>query len=252
MTGPRQSRSGRAGRIYDHGVTMGRRVALLLVALAMLVAVIGIALRTSAPPNIDTGVHRWMVEHRHRWVTDIAITATVVGSSPVIYPLFAVAAVVVFRRGGSRRRWLRPLIAFGVLASGTVLRTGLSDLLMRARPAKAEWAYSAGGYSLPSGHTTNSALAAGMVVWLIWPRLHTNIFRISCLALALGFAGAVGWSRIYLGVHWPTDVVAGWLLAGCWISAAILVVGLIRPEQRWQRPRPTIGSAVADRRGGYE
>jgi undecaprenyl-diphosphatase len=86
--------------------------------------------------------------------------------------------------------------------------------------------------SFPSGHATQSlatfvALALALAVW--WPRAARPL-RVIAVALAVG----VGWSRVYLGVHWATDVIAGWLLAAAWV----LVASCLSDHARALTPRP--------------
>ena len=70
-----------------------------------------------------------------------------------------------------------------------------------------------GKSSFPSGHTLNSTVFLGLAVILLLPLIHRRASRIASMAGAMLLALAIGWSRIYLGYHWTTDVIASWLLA---------------------------------------
>jgi undecaprenyl-diphosphatase len=100
------------------------------------------------------------------------------------------------------------------------VRTALMVLLDRARPPVADWAVRAGGHSFPSGHTTSGAIAAGLLAWGLLRLRPDRLVRTLAAACCL-VAGAVGCSRVYLGVHWPTDVLGGWLLAGFWLTVTL-------------------------------
>jgi membrane-associated phospholipid phosphatase len=98
-----------------------------------------------------------------------------------------------------------------VVASGAVARRRLSRVIARPRPPSEAWLTVPEGFSLPSKHTTLAALAvvAGM-----------RTFRLPGVpdrAWPLLAAAVVGTSRVYLGVHWPADVLAGWLFAEGWL-----------------------------------
>ena len=127
-----------------------------------------------------------------------------------------------------------------LLAIGSLCRLGLSVVVARSRPPERDWAYAAHGFALPSGHSTNSAIAAGLVAWWLTGMLPTQRGRTVTWCLAGGYAFAVGLSRIYLGVHWPTDVLAGWLLAVCWLS----VIGSLAHH----RAGPPVSRTVLDGR----
>ncbi len=212
---------------------IGRWAVVPVLCLVLLAALVLAVMSAPGPPHLDLTIHRWMVDHRHGWVTAAAVTLTLLGSSPVLLSAFGVVAVATWLRSRATpgRDWLRPLIAFGVLVIGALLRTGLSDVLGRARPPRADWVRTASGASMPSGHSADSAMAAGLFLWLIWPTLRTRAARVGAAVTAGAFPLAVGWSRIYLGVHWPTDVLAGWLFAVCWVAVALLIVGqvVLRP-----------------------
>ncbi|MBN1976929.1 MAG: phosphatase PAP2 family protein [Anaerolineae bacterium] len=73
-------------------------------------------------------------------------------------------------------------------------------------------------FSYPSGHAGAALLAYAALVVLAWPR---RVWRWAALAVALLVIVGTGFGRVYLGVHWPTDVLGGFLLAGCWLGAGV-------------------------------
>jgi undecaprenyl-diphosphatase len=94
------------------------------------------------------------------------------------------------------------------------------------------------GFSFPSGHTTYSTVFFGLVAALLLARLHGTAPRVG-IALAWVLAsGAVGLSRLYLGYHWMTDVLAGWSIATAVLALAGAVVLLTRPLDRDHRHDP--------------
>jgi len=126
------------------------------------------------------------------------------------------------------------------LATGVAVyltQDGLKRLVARPRPQlweSAEWAISPGTYAFPSGHALATAAIftlAAHSLGRIWPR-GRKAFAVAAAALVLW----VGFGRLYLGVHWPSDVLAGWALGFGLAVAAIRYVEA--HEGRAPRPRP--------------
>jgi undecaprenyl-diphosphatase len=98
--------------------------------------------------------------------------------------------------------------------SGSRVRRGLSRAIGRQRPPEANWLIEPEGFSLPSKHTAVAALTAGACATCV------GVGQPGRDGLVLLAAAGVGASRVYLGVHWPTDVLAGWLFAAGWLHLA--------------------------------
>jgi membrane-associated phospholipid phosphatase len=110
-----------------------------------------------------------------------------------------------------------------------LLRLGLATWIGRSRPPAADWVAPAGGYALPSGHTTTAALGAGLLC-LGLARALSGAWRVAGITVAVCWAVTVGLTRVYLGVDWPTDVLGGWLLGTLFtVLAALLLLGAAAP-----------------------
>ena len=108
-------------------------------------------------------------------------------------------------------------------APGSMWRAGSTR-----SPDVADWAGAAGGSAFPSGHTTTAALFAALGAWAIAARVHAGWPRRALWAGAVVYAVAVGWSRVWLAVHWPTDVIGGWLYGLAWFAGSIVVILTLR------------------------
>jgi membrane-associated phospholipid phosphatase len=152
-----------------------------------------------------------LVQDRRRSAGVAAARAVSTLAEPgVVAALLGACAVPTVRRYG----WLAACVPGMVVASGAGARRVLSQVIARPRPPESAWLTEPEGFSLPSKHTTLAALTAGALAG----RTATGGGpRHAALLLA---AAGVGASRVYLGVHWPTDVLAAWLFAEGWLGLA--------------------------------
>lgn len=160
-----------------------------------------------------THLDRATIEALPRWRRPagvaVARAVSAVAEPAFIGPVLAVAAVAA----GRRRGWRAVCLPAVAVPAGALARRLASDMIARPRPPEALWLTSPEGHSLPSRHSTMAALAAGACVGL-------GVTGRTRHAATLLSAVTVGTSRVYLGVHWPSDVLAGWLFAEAWLSLA--------------------------------
>ena len=192
--------------------------------------------RHAGLPTIDRSIHSWVLEHRTGSTVTFARAVTWGGVTTVVLPALIVVGAVA-RRGGSdlRRRLGSGMLLAGVASVGVYLGLRVNAWAGRARPSVADWAGSAGGPSFPSGHTTAATLFAASCAWAIGARLAAGWPRHSVWIGAAVYAGLVGWSRVWLGVHWPTDVIGGWLYGVTWFTAASAVIRVARSRANRRR-----------------
>jgi membrane-associated phospholipid phosphatase len=182
-----------------------------------------------APLGPDGAVHDWMTDHRPGALTSVALLVTATGTGALPYA----AALIAGWTGCPRPAPIRQEVwaaAGGVatLLTGQGVRIAVMTAVARPRPPVTDWLATATGSSFPSGHTTTSALAAGLLGWSAVRSRAPRHVVVICLAACACWAGAVGLTRVYLGVHWPTDVLGGWLLAAGWLTLALpLLSGLV-------------------------
>lgn len=179
-----------------------------------------ILLAGSHPPAADTAMHGWLAAHRTHVLTRVARDVTDSAGSPIGYLVLAAIAVSAGVLGtGTRHRLRLGLTVVAVAAVGIALRQGLVQAIGRARPPRSDWAATAAGFSFPSGHSTSAALAAGLLGIIVWHTVRSRLVRVLTTAFCIAYALAVGLTRAYLGVHWPTDVLGGWALATVVLAA---------------------------------
>lgn len=159
-----------------------------------------------------------------RWLDEAIRDATALGG-PLVLTLLVAAAVVVLWLERHRRAalWLAAA-SLGALA----LSSAFKALFARERPDLLPAELLPVTYGFPSGHSFLSAavyLTLGALLVHVLPRGRTRTF---VLATAVLLAGLTGFSRIYLGVHYPTDVLAGWTLGVGWAALCWLVAWNLR------------------------
>lgn len=117
-------------------------------------------------------------------------------------------------------RWFRPLGLFIIAMIGqAILHNGAKLYFARPRPAALISYPAVESFSFPSGHALSAFCLYATVVWLITNRLENPAGKAALWAVALLLIFLIGLSRVYIGVHYPSDVLAGWLAAGIWTAA---------------------------------
>ncbi|WP_425144844.1 phosphatase PAP2 family protein [Deinococcus sp.] len=155
--------------------------------------------------------------HSTPLIDQLSLLLATVGGVAVIAPLSALIALGLwfYRRQAA--------LFFVAAVLGAALLNGLMKLAFhRPRPALWPRLVTEGGASFPSGHSMYSAAFVVALILLVW----RTRWRWPALVLGLAFTLAVGGSRLVLGVHYPTDVLAGWLTGTAWVLGSY---NLLRP-----------------------
>lgn len=243
---PRLRRGGLAAPLHGQpAVTVPAKVA-LAVAVAALVAFGGLVDGVTEHADLasyDPGLTAWASTVRFPGLTFVLELATTVGSEVSIGVLSVLTLVwlLVVRR--DRHRSFLFAVSMGVAA---VLTVGIKHLLGRHRPADA---FVVGpvdtGYSFPSGHTLFSTVFLGVLVMLVvWPAVGRRGRIMAVIAWFLASV-SIGVSRVYLGYHWATDVMASWALALVVLGLAVAVQTTMKGFRPESSPRvPAAGSTT--------
>ena len=149
------------------------------------------------------------------YVRRMMIDFTALGGGTVL------TAIVVITLGllAVRRLWLTAGLVLAATWAGSVLSAQAKLLFGRPRPELVDHLVEVRGLSFPSGHATNSAIIYLTLALLISQVVPGRRTRAYIIAVAVLLTGIVGVSRVYLGVHWPSDVMAGWSIGTCWALA---------------------------------
>jgi membrane-associated phospholipid phosphatase len=199
-------------RARPNRVAGARALALLIAWIALLLVAWGLgALTVATTRTLDLHAVRDLASDRSATLTAAAHALSFIGSGYVVLPLAVVITVLLYLRGRRHDAWA---IALGV-AGAVVLSALVKILVDRSRPPVHHLEAVSSG-SFPSGHATQSTafLLAVLLAWLARAprRRHPGAVAVAGLLVV-----AIAFSRVYLGVHYPTDVVAGILLGGAWV-----------------------------------
>lgn len=156
---------------------------------------------------------RWLSLTIYAWrnerLTAVMRTVTALGN-PVTLAIIALG--LLFTGANPRVGFKRVMVIVGSGLLTEILKT----LIARPRPGIAPLIIEP-GYSFPSGHALGSLVVYGLVAWLVCQKLPPSKARWLVGLLAVFLIGAIGLSRVYLGVHYPSDILGGYLAGGVWL-----------------------------------
>jgi membrane-associated phospholipid phosphatase len=158
-----------------------------------------------------------------RWILSLALVVTVLLVLIPVFRLRRERRVMDALAKGS----LIALVWMLVLLGGEWFNQGLKDYIKRDRPPFHE-AVHASGYSFPSGHTMGSLIAYGMLAYLLVLSLPTRRLRMTVVGLLAVLVLLIGFSRMFLGAHWFSDVVGGLAAGGFWLALCISAIETVR------------------------
>jgi undecaprenyl-diphosphatase len=200
------------------GAALGLGPLAAAVALALFVW-LGYQGRSGDPTNFDVTARAWVRSLQTARLSAVMWGASYYGAPRSLLPLGLVAAVVFLLRG-----WRRgAVLVLVTLVGAIVLDVGLKELFARARPqAFFEYYRAPKSYSFPSGHALFAVCFFGGVAVLLSHRLRGRLAQILVWAVALVLILLIGISRVYLGVHYPTDVFGGFAVGTVWVAFVAL------------------------------
>ena len=169
--------------------------------------------------TIDPPVWSFVIDHRTPALTTIAVTVTTLGST-VAMSLIALAAIVFLLV--KRRRGDAALVAVVAAGAGVLVRFGKATV-GRERPPVGFRLVAETNESFPSGHALASAAILGVLLVVLMPSIHSTSGRVAAITAAAIFVLVIGLSRLYLGVHWATDIIGGWVIGFAWLYFGLTV-----------------------------
>ena len=205
----------------------------LAIAGTLAFAEVGKWVREGVTQQYDVAALQWMNRHHTPLLTQIATELTYLGTGSVVLMIVAVAALFLWHT--EHKHSARLLLA---AVAGNILLNGMLKLwFSRPRPAVFEWQTHAASSSFPSGHAMSATVCYGTVAYLVirlqkhhWSRVLTGTAAVILIVL-------ICTTRLYLGVHYPSDVIAGMLVGLAWAAfcMATLEASLVLARRRAPR-----------------
>ena len=217
---------------HHAGALPGRAPLLTGAALAVIVfcvLALGVVTGTGLT-NLDPTVTGWAVHARTHPVSAVATFLSTMASTPGLTALTVLTALLLAWRG---YRQHAGVLLVAMIGSST-LTVLVKDAWERGRPSTTLLlGKPASSFSFPSGHSLNSTVFLGVLAGFVLVSGACQAYKSVALGTVLLVAAGVGLSRVYLGYHWMTDVLAGWSLGLAWTFAMVLVLeGVVRWQQR--------------------
>lgn len=190
---------------------------------------------------IDVQISNWMHERTTPALTIAALLITDMHTYDRISVMTLIVALFLIWQ----RRWYELLIAVLAVPGGILLNVLLKQLFQRARPVFDDPLFILDTYSFPSGHALNSTVFYGMLAALIFWNVINWRWRLAVLVVAGLMITLVAFTRVYLGAHYLSDVLAGILEGLAWLALCLIVVDILwRYRQRRSRNSQSVNRAV--------
>lgn len=191
---------------------VGMGIALALLAGFLLLAG---SLGRPAISALDANVQMAVESARNPALTPWVVGVTDLGDFAAAVTVIAVTLAAAI----ATRRWAVAVLVPVVVGIGRLWATVAQDAILRARPPQSSALIALPGTpAFPSAHSITAMLLYGAIALLLWRASARRWQRALVVVVSGSLVAAVGLSRIYLGAHWPTDVLGAWLLGGAWLA----------------------------------
>jgi undecaprenyl-diphosphatase len=181
--------------------------------------------------HFDESVLHWFAQRRTPFLDETALEITTLGNGLVLVMIVLIASVFLWQ---TQHKWSASLLLFATI-SGKLLNTILKLFYDRTRPSIVEALANVSSPSFPSGHAMSAMVVYGSVAYLVGRLEPGRNLRITTWLVATLVILAIGLSRMYLGVHYPSDVVAGFIAGLAWLG---FLVAAMHALQFFARRRP--------------
>lgn len=182
--------------------------------------------------KFDDLVTDFVYSFRNDGVTSIVTFITDLGDVVTYAIVIPLVGILLYYYG--HHRWKLSLQATIVLVSAFLLNVGIKHLISRPRPLEDLRLVTAHSYSFPSGHSMSALAFYGFLIYLTYKHVPNTALKILLILLQSFLILGIGLSRVYLGVHYPTDVLAGFIAGLVWLIICIIVFNFVNVYRKRQ------------------
>lgn len=198
--------------------------ALIAIAGTYAFAKIAELVREGYTQTFDEAVLRWMERHQTPWLERLMLEVTMLGTWIVVWSIVGIAGLFLWLTRHKYSAALLMVATAGGIGLNSILKIGFA----RPRPQVFEWGTHVSSSSFPSGHAMSSAVVYITVAYLAARLQKTHTARIVTLVVAAVIVAAICFSRMYLGVHYPSDVTAGVIIGLAWAAFCMATLEAIQ------------------------
>ena len=170
--------------------------------------------------SMDGGIGVWLHTHATHLATLLMTAISRLGGTQVLLVITLVTTATLLLR----RQVAHAALMGAALAGGQAFNLVLKAVFERPRPSFSDPLATAGGFSFPSGHAMISLTVYGALAFVIAARVGSRRAQLAVLASAVALVLAIGFSRVYLGVHYASDVLAGYSAGIAWLMICALAL----------------------------
>jgi undecaprenyl-diphosphatase len=189
--------------------------------------------RSGSTQAFDTTVLKWIAAHRTPLLDQVMLEITFLGTGTVVLMIVAISGMFLWL---TKHKYSALLLLIST-AGGLLLNNFLKAGFGRPRPQVFEWGTTVVSTSFPSGHAMGAAVAYGTVAYLAARLQERHLHRVVTLVSAGVVILLISISRLYLGVHYPSDVIAGVIIGLAWAGFCMATLEAIQLYARNRAPR---------------
>ena len=203
------------------------------VGLAILFGYLAAAIGNESIEHFDLVVINFIQGMEMSWLTPIVKVFAWIGSGYVVAPITIITFLLLF----FVYRYRAQAFLLVTVILGTVILNELLKIYFRRERPEIYRILDAAGFSFPSGHTMMAFSLYTIIAYIVWRNMRTTLNRVLLIIFTTFMILMISTSRIYLGVHYPSDIVGGFIASAFWVSIAIAVYGFYRdrPENKENR-----------------